>query len=257
MLAYDDRGEGPAVLLLHSGGTSGRQWRKLAERLAPTRRVISPDFLGVGASSPQREGHAFYDDVAETVAILETLPAPADLVGHSYGGLVALTIARTRPELARRIAVYDPATYGLLHHDSEPAAAADFARVMSILFSDDPPIGTAGWIARFIDYWGGDGAWERTPPATKEALVRGGAAVAFQGRSITSDRTAASAYAGITAPTLFLTGEHGPPTVSRIADVLVGTLQNARKVVLEGAGHMGPITHADRVNDLVVAHLSG
>ena len=40
------RGEGPPVLLLHSGGMSSRQWKKLGDALASTHRVLAPDLFG-------------------------------------------------------------------------------------------------------------------------------------------------------------------------------------------------------------------
>jgi len=41
VITHDVRGEGALLVLLHSGGMSGRQWRRLAERLAPSYRVVS------------------------------------------------------------------------------------------------------------------------------------------------------------------------------------------------------------------------
>ena len=88
MIKYDVRGEGSLAILLHSGGMSGRQWRRLAERLAPRHRVVSPDFLGSGANPPWPDDQPFdfRSDVAAIVELWDSLGEPAHIVGHSYGG---------------------------------------------------------------------------------------------------------------------------------------------------------------------------
>ena len=91
--------EGPPVLLLHSGGMSGRQWRRLAALLSPSYRVVVPDLLGSGANPPWPAGAPFdlALDLAELAELLESLRAPAHVVGHSYGGLLGLKLASERP----------------------------------------------------------------------------------------------------------------------------------------------------------------
>ncbi|HSN28489.1 MAG TPA: alpha/beta fold hydrolase, partial [Kofleriaceae bacterium] len=95
------------ALLIHSGGFGGRQWRKLGEVLAPTHEVLAPDLLGYG-SEPWPAGAPFHfrQDVERLAGLLGG--EQADVVGHSYGGFLALQLALAHPELVRRIAVYDP-----------------------------------------------------------------------------------------------------------------------------------------------------
>jgi pimeloyl-ACP methyl ester carboxylesterase len=61
----------PTVLLVHSGGFTSRQWRKLAEGLAPRYRVLAPDLLGYGASGPWPDGEPFH--FRQDLAFLESL----------------------------------------------------------------------------------------------------------------------------------------------------------------------------------------
>ncbi|RYZ66303.1 MAG: hypothetical protein EOP08_05185 [Proteobacteria bacterium] len=69
------------------------------------------------------------------------------------------------------------------------------------------------------------------------------------------DRTPASAYAAIEAPALFLTGEHSPPAAQRVVALLATAFPHGEELRVAGAGHMGPITHADRVNEAIVKHV--
>src|SRR5262249_1691329 len=103
------RGEsGSAVILLHSSGLSSQQWRRLAERLAPAHRTFAPDLIGYGKSPPFAGGRdvTWRDDVEVIVGLARSVGGPVHLVGHSYGGLVALAAAL---ELApASLSVYDP-----------------------------------------------------------------------------------------------------------------------------------------------------
>src|SRR5687768_11557963 len=103
------------VLLLHCSGSSGAQWRSLIEKLGRRYRVIAPDLRS-------------YSSLARAAApirsILGRLSAPAHLVGHSYGGAVALHVARTRPELLRSLTLVEPSAFHLLRGGDGIAAAA-------------------------------------------------------------------------------------------------------------------------------------
>jgi pimeloyl-ACP methyl ester carboxylesterase len=83
-----------------------RQWRKLGQRLAPTHDVLAPDLIGYGGDPwPPGKPFHFGQDVERLAGLLDR---PADVVGHSYGGLLALQLALAQPERVRSLALYEP-----------------------------------------------------------------------------------------------------------------------------------------------------
>ena len=96
--------DGPPVVLLHGLGGSRSNWAFLAPELARTRRVLVVDLPGHGRSSalPAAPGLGPYADRVAKLVEEEGL-APADLVGHSLGGLVGIRLAVRRPELVRSL----------------------------------------------------------------------------------------------------------------------------------------------------------
>jgi len=251
-------GAGAPVLLLHSGGMSSRQWRKLEGVLAQTYQVIAPDFLGSGDNPPWPGDTPFHFDLdVEAVGLLlETHDQPVHLVGHSYGGLIALMLARRYGQRVASLAVYDPVAFGILHDPPDAEGLADLTQAAeNPLFSDDARGGSDGWFELFVDYWNGPGTYRALPAPAREAFVRVGRKVYFEVKTLTADRTPASAYAGITAKTLVIGGEKSPPAARRVVARLGKTIPGARIEVVAGAGHMGPISHAARVNELVAAHV--
>jgi pimeloyl-ACP methyl ester carboxylesterase len=233
---------------------SARQWRKLAERLAPTHRVVAPDLLGSGDNPPWPDDAPFHfdEDSAELATVIRDLGEPVHLVGHSYGGLLALIHARTQATTVRSLAVYDPVAFGILQDEAD----ADVIVADAAELADDPHGGGAQWFERFVDWWNGAGTWAAMPDPARAAFLRVGRKVYLEVKSLLADRTAAPAYAAIGVPTLLMTGEHSPPAERRVVQRLGAAIAGARVVELAGAGHMGPITRADAVNDAIIEHIT-
>jgi pimeloyl-ACP methyl ester carboxylesterase len=116
--------------------------------------------------------------------------------------------------------------------------------------------GTATWFERFVDFWNGTGTWAGMPEQARAAFLRVGRKVYLEVRSLLADRTPASAYAAIGVPALLLTGERTPAPERRVVQRLSRTIANARMIDLAGAGHMGPITHAELVNEAIATHIA-
>jgi pimeloyl-ACP methyl ester carboxylesterase len=109
-IVYADEGEGPAIVLIHGLGGSLYDWRRLAPLLLERGfRVIRPDLLGAGESAKPEDGD--YSVVAQARRVrllLEKIGVEgAVLCGNSYGGGVALALARDWPERVERLVLID------------------------------------------------------------------------------------------------------------------------------------------------------
>lgn len=104
-LHYEQVGEGkPDVLLLHGWGCSIDTWAPIMRRLAQRSRVTALDFPAHGQSERPPEpwgAHEFSEQVAALIAALGI--AGCDIVGHSHGGRIALTLAIEHPELVGKL----------------------------------------------------------------------------------------------------------------------------------------------------------
>lgn len=99
-------GAGVPAVLLHGVPETSSAWADLGPRLAVGRRVLAPDLPGLGGST-YGGPYDVASLVAQLVALLEaeTGGAPVDLVGHDWGGSLALALAGARPDLVRRLVV--------------------------------------------------------------------------------------------------------------------------------------------------------
>jgi pimeloyl-ACP methyl ester carboxylesterase len=237
------------VLLIHSGGFTSRQWRRLGELLAPRHRVIAPDLIGYGSARwPIGKPFHFRDDVARLAGLLAE---PAHVVGHSYGGLLALQLALARPELVRSLAVYEPVAFGVLDEPAD-AAARDAIGELAGYEPDERGVDER-WLATFVDWWNGEGAWARLAPETQQAFRDVGWKVSQEVASLVADRTDRARYATIAQPTLLLGGARTPPAERHTLAKLARVLPHATLQMFPELGHMGPITHAPIVNAAIVA----
>lgn len=101
--------DGETVLVVHGVTGHGRRWRPLAEDHLPDLRVVAPDLLGHGHSSWAAPWTA-ERQVDGLLAVLdEHADGPVVVVGHSYGGALALRLAATAPERVRGLVLLDPA----------------------------------------------------------------------------------------------------------------------------------------------------
>jgi pimeloyl-ACP methyl ester carboxylesterase len=257
-LHVQERGSGDPVLLLHSSGMNGEQWRRTAEKLAERGfRAVIPDLLGSGRSPawPDKVPFGFRDDVAVIRHLLVQLKTPVHLVGHSYGGMVALSTALLESAAVRSLALYDPVALGVLDAELDADAFADVTRV-TFHFGDTSEQNEA-WLRQFVDYWSGDGAWNRLRDDSRAEFVRTAWVTYAGARSLVDDRTPADAYRPLVMPTLLLTGEVSPLAERRVVARLGGVIPRARSESIPGAGHMGPLTHPRAFHDLLMKHLSG
>ncbi|MFT4200405.1 alpha/beta hydrolase [Gordonia sp. (in: high G+C Gram-positive bacteria)] len=140
----DDPGA-PLVLALHGLTGHGHRWASLAADL-PDHRIVAPDLLGHGESS--WEPPWSYDShLAALDPVVEGLASPAIVVGHSFGGALAIRLAHRHPDRVRRLVLLDPAQ-GL-----DPARALDIATASMAHWTYPSPAAAAdakraeGWSA--------------------------------------------------------------------------------------------------------------
>jgi 3-oxoadipate enol-lactonase len=101
-LAYDRRGEGLALALLHGYPLDHHLWDQVVPLLIDTFDVILPDLRGFGESTTKDSPYTMDDYASDIAGLLDQLEIQkAAIVGHSMGGYVALAFARLYPERVR------------------------------------------------------------------------------------------------------------------------------------------------------------
>jgi len=253
---YVELGAGEPVFLLHSSGSSSAQWRALAERLSHRYRVIAPDWYGHGGTAHWPGARPFHLECeAEIVlALLERVNEPAHLVGHSYGGAVALHLAGFQTELLRSLTLIEPVAFHLLRGADTPALA-EIREVAEIVTRAVARGEYVAGFEHFVDYWTNPAAAAEVPAYKRYAMAARLPKIALEFHATLNEPTRLEDFRSLSLPTLLLHGTDSPWPTRRICDLLERMLPRAQLKTVGGAGHMSPVTHRDRVNALVMAHV--
>lgn len=253
-------GQGPGVVLLHSSGSSARQWAPLAEELQTEFRVHAVDFHGHG-TAPAWNGAApltLDDDAALVEPLLNASADGVHLVGHSYGGAVALKLALKHPARVRSVTVYEPVVFrvlfdfNLLHAPAQrvlATAGAVHARLRRGMNEDAARVS--------VDFWSGAGSWDRTPVVRQQSVAARMPSVMAHFNALFFDGMQRRHLAALQVPTLFLTGAATIAPTRRIGELLRHAVPFAQHEMLDDMGHLGPVTHAAIVNERIVRFLRG
>ena len=254
-VSYSESGSGPVAVLLHSSAGTRGQWRSLTEMLIGRRRVLAPDLRGYGESDARPGEPDLADEAAIVGALAARAGGPIDLVGHSYGGAVALRFALERPERVRTLTLIEPVAFHLLRLDRAERdwLLAEVQAIASAVARDRHGSG----MRRFVDYWNGPGAWAGLTEEKRSDLARLAVTVAENFAATVAEAIPLETYRRIQVPVLLFRGADSPAPARRIVALLGSTLPNARIRTVAGAGHMLPLTHRDLVNPEIVAHMTG
>lgn len=259
---FTDQGHGPIVVLLHSSMASKSQWRALSAELAPTHRAIAFDLYGYGAAPmPAGAASAFcLDDEARRVQHLLSRLAgahePVHLVGHSYGGAVALRLALALGPRVLSLSLYEPTAFHAVDGGGA-AASAELREVRAVANAVrrcrfDDPADALAVAARFIDFWNGnEGALGALPASRQQTFAAHLPKVALDFQALFDSQLSAADYRELSAPTCLIGGLDSPACTRSVIGALAATLRH-RALRTVDAGHMGPVTHPERVNPRIL-----
>jgi pimeloyl-ACP methyl ester carboxylesterase len=254
---YLDTGSGTPVLLLHCGSASGEAWMPVIKSLGPNYRALAPDLLGYGKNPPWPADASVTpeSELPAIAALLERAGEPVHLVGHSYGGAIALTAAQRFPGRFASLALVEPVGFQLLKAADEP----DGWREIASLAERHNGLVAEGKYAEaadlFMSYWIGSAAWQRTPQFTRDNIARTMTKTAAEWKMMFAMDSELRSIAAIDIPALLICGGRTRKPVRKVVELLRKTLPHARYAEIADAGHMSPLTHSGVVADAIRMHI--
>ena len=248
------------VIALHCSGAGASEWYSLAEALGDEYELLAPEHYGSATNGAWTGEHAFTlaDDAARAISLIDASQSKVHLVGHSYGGGVALNVALARSSQIASMVLYEPSAFHLLRQLGEPGAEA-FSEIAGVARRIADGVLTGDYrraIAEFVDYWSGAGTWQTVRPAAQRALIRWAPKGPLEFHALIENSTPANVYRTLKCPVLIMRGEHALKPSRIVADRLAELLPDSRLLVIDGAGHMGPFTHASKIAGLIVRHIT-
>ena len=155
---YETGVEKPTILMLCSTGLDSRQWENVS-KILPNRHLIGLHYLGYFPSEEWDKNNPpniNIDYMAAEYLLLQE-EGEVDILGHSYGGFLALKLAIGHPNKIRKISLHEPIVWGCLDHTDKDELKNEFGSVVETFFTEG--LGAEDFLEDFVDYWNKPTTW--------------------------------------------------------------------------------------------------
>jgi pimeloyl-ACP methyl ester carboxylesterase len=236
------RGSGEPLLMLHGWGQSSLSFMGAASALEQRFRLLTPDLPGFGFSEAPKEawGSAEYARVVAGLARAAGFES-VNVLGHSFGGKVALALATAYPELVRRLVIVASPIVRLAPEADVRGRSRTYALVRKAA-NLVPPL--RGRVLEWARNRYGSADYRAAGPL-RPTLVR----------VVNEDWR--PALPAVQAPVLLIWGSADAEVPLRVAEESMEGLANAELVVLEGAGHFPFLDQPEAFAEAVARFLAG
>lgn len=236
------------VLLIHCTLASSASWSGVQGRLLDRLRMRRFDRPGHGQSGDWTGGAdaaGLHDLTTRIAAAL--IDARADLVGHSFGGTVALRLAQEMPDRVRSLTMIEPVlTTAARDHPDYGAYLEGMERFHAALAEGERQLAAR----LFNDMVSPEAPFDRLPRKVQDSFARRIHLIRDESGVTLEDVThllAPGKLEAVSLPVLLMEGARSPALMHHVNDALTARLPQARRVLVAGAGHMAPITHPQAV----------
>lgn len=254
------------ALFIHSTAMGPFMWKPYVPTLPEGLPALTPVNRGYAPDDLLPLGQAFsvHDEVRHLLRQLPADTTGVHLLGHSYGGFAALTLAQALAEAGevavRSLWLYEPVLFGAMRPivDDLPVDAAQEVRELfesagGLL--DETEAGEDRWLARFIDYWNQPGSWAAMPDKVKALTRMVGAKMYREVRSVSTEPQPFAQYRFEADVSMTLV--HGAvtrPPAREMVRQLAAVNPHVEVLALEGLGHMGLVSAPQLVQAALQAH---
>lgn len=236
-MAYTSRGSGPTIVFVHGVLVDYRYWQKPLETWTADYRVVAISMRHFYPEKWDGKGTDFTvsQHAKDLAAFIESLGGPVYLVGWSYGGRPAYEVARTRPDLVKKLVLVEGGPYlGPMPPGVSPDAPVIERASKVAKFFDAGDID--GGLQFGIDDINGPGVWEKLPEPIRQVIRDNAWTVVGIGRGEPYTSTC-SEFGSLKMPVLLIKGEVTTPRLRNTVLEESKCLPQAAVVTIPKAGH--------------------
>jgi pimeloyl-ACP methyl ester carboxylesterase len=253
---YEEQGSGPTVVLLPGSCSTGAVWRPVIAAWNGRFRSVTTSLLGYGGTAERRTRNALMrpeTDVVETV--IRRAGSRVHLVGHSFGGVVALAVALGGRVPLASLAILEAPVGDLLREAGERGFHDAFQR-MKDGYSAAYERGEADAIGTMIDFYSGPGTFASWPERARAYAVQTTPVNILDWATAYASGLSLASLATIDLPALVLWGGASHPAMQRANELVGDRLKRATSAAIAGAAHFMLGTHPVEVARLIGRHVN-
>jgi pimeloyl-ACP methyl ester carboxylesterase len=233
--------------------STNRQWRALTETLKDRYRVLAINLFGYGETTPWpgTSPQSLYAQAQLILTLCEGLETPVHLIGHSFGGSVAIKTAMLLDARVKRLILLEPNPFYLLKQNGRRQAYLE-ARSLRDHVKCFGSLGDWGKVAeRFADYWLGEGAWSAMPEKRRAAFLDSLPPNFYEWDAVMEEQTTVEELKTIPARTFVMSAAATRLPIRKIVDLLAKSCPDWVFRTIPEGGHMAPLTHPELVNPII------
>ena len=256
---FIEAGSGEKVILVHSSVAGAKQWWSLMETLSNDSHVIAINLFGYGSTCVwEDDGKQRLEDQARLIEPF--LPTGADkisIVGHSFGGSVAMKAAAMFKMKVRRLVLIEPNPFYLLKKYGRPEAYQEAVTLRDAIKLN----GKAGtWEAAaevFANYWTGAGSWDAMQDDRKSKFAQALMPNFHEWDAVMNEETSFAEWErDLPKDTTVVSAQDTVRSISEIVELMKESVSEWRFEQIERGGHMAAMTKPDLINPIVVSALA-
>lgn len=225
--------DAPIVVLVHGSMDRSASFSKVVRRLRDLHTVVY-DRRGYAESIDVGPPFTMKQQVEDLLFVMRERSGV--VVGHSYGGNVALAASQARPDLVRAVGVFEAP---MPWTSWWPQTSGGYSVVKQSRADDDPADISERFMRRMI----GDERWARLPPATRDSRRAEGPALV--GEIVDLAANAPYELSAITTPVVVARAGNGADHHRRSTEALFSSVPNPTMITINEAGHGAHTSHPD------------
>jgi pimeloyl-ACP methyl ester carboxylesterase len=246
-IAFERTGSGPPLVLVHGAGLDHSFWDLSGVRatLAEHCTVYTIDRRGRGGSG-DADVYELEREIEDVAAVVESIDEPVTLLGHSYGGLIALEAA-DRIDTLQSLVLYEPT---VAPEEGAPVVEQQLGAIQPLLADGEKEQALITFLTlpeRYFEELRSSQSWQTlvdaadTLPRELEQIIE---------YEFDSDR-----FTAMRTPTLLLSGVESPPPLIDATETVDETLPDSRIIVFDGHGHFAMNTAPELFVEEVLAFI--
>ena len=198
------------------------------------------------------------DDEADAVtAMVDGRSSPIQLVGHSYGGAIALRLALRWPSRFDTLTLIEPAVYPFLRHAGLDSLAADVEAVNDSFIERVRRNERQSAFESYYEYYnGGAGSWSQLDASVRAKLVSIAGTVATALAAVHASPTELSECSKVSMPTMMVRGSATDRVHSCLSELIAKEIPGAKLETIQGARHMLTLSHPSTLASLISKHIA-
>jgi pimeloyl-ACP methyl ester carboxylesterase len=255
---FMEAGYGETVVLIHSSVAGAKQWRSLMDLLANDFHVVAINLLGYGKTRawPDRRPQTLEDQAKLIEAFLPSDGSKISVVGHSFGGSVAMKAAQIYKNQVRRLVLIEPNPFYLLEKQALSKGYQEAVRLRDAIKENGKSGLWENAAETFANYWTGAGSWDAMPVDRRSKFAEALKPNFYEWDAVMNEQTPLSEWGrDLPKDTTVISAADTVRSIDEIIELMRENFLDWNFETVVRGGHMAIMSNPENLNPIVARGL--